>query len=86
MAPGDLWQVSYHMTLTSAIRRSLSCEWMDAAVLTRTNHTTLLTSKAAKHLLYEHTEGFDQTEIVVTEIPAVYKRAVLSTQGVTRDI
>ncbi|XP_041120798.1 nucleoside diphosphate-linked moiety X motif 6 isoform X3 [Polyodon spathula] len=51
----------------------LSCEWMDVAELARTNHTTPITSRVAKLLLYGHKEGFDKIDLAVKEIPAVYK-------------
>ncbi|KAK6493901.1 nucleoside diphosphate-linked moiety X motif 6 [Huso huso] len=51
----------------------LRCEWMDVAELARTNHTTPITSRVAKLLLYGHREGFDKIDLAVKEIPAVYK-------------
>uniref|UniRef100_W5M4I6 Nucleoside diphosphate-linked moiety X motif 6 n=1 Tax=Lepisosteus oculatus TaxID=7918 RepID=W5M4I6_LEPOC len=50
----------------------LKCEWMDVAELAKTNETTPITSRIAKLLLYGYREGFDQIDLVVKELPAVY--------------
>ncbi|XP_033488715.1 nucleoside diphosphate-linked moiety X motif 6 [Epinephelus lanceolatus] len=50
----------------------LRCEWLDLAELAKTNHTTPITSRVARLLLYGVEQGFDKIDLTMEELPAVY--------------
>ncbi|KAF7653631.1 hypothetical protein LDENG_00080650 [Lucifuga dentata] len=50
----------------------LRCEWLDLAELAKTGDTTPITSRVAKLLLYGVEQGFDQIDLSMEELPAVY--------------
>lgn len=45
---------------------------MDLTELSKTKETTPITSNIARLLLYGYREGFDQIDISMRELPAVY--------------
>ncbi|XP_037353037.1 nucleoside diphosphate-linked moiety X motif 6 [Talpa occidentalis] len=46
--------------------------WMDLGRLARTAHTTALTSRVARLLLYGHEAGFDKVDLPMEQLPAVH--------------
>ncbi|XP_026553786.1 nucleoside diphosphate-linked moiety X motif 6 isoform X1 [Pseudonaja textilis] len=61
---------SFHINFCQ--QECLRCEWMDLTELSKTKETTPITSIIAKLLLYGYREGFDQIDISMRELPAVY--------------
>lgn len=59
-------------TINFCQQECLKCEWMDLESLARTKHTTPITSRVARLLLYGHREGFDKIDLSMEELPAVY--------------
>lgn len=59
-------------TINFCQQECLKCEWMDLEDLARTKHTTPITSRVARLLLYGHREGFDKIDLSMEEVPAVY--------------
>ncbi|KAJ1216906.1 hypothetical protein NDU88_004504 [Pleurodeles waltl] len=57
-------------------RECLKCEWMDLVKLATTSHTTPITSRVAKLLLYGYRQGFDKIDMTMKEYPAVYSGMV----------
>ncbi|XP_078532942.1 nucleoside diphosphate-linked moiety X motif 6 [Lissotriton helveticus] len=57
-------------------RECLKCEWMDLVKLATTTHTTPITSRVAKLLLYGYRQGFDKIDLTMKEYPAVYSGKV----------
>lgn len=72
----DMYLVCRLQLLSSTInfcqQECLKCEWMDLENLARTQHTTPITSRVARLLLYGHREGFDRIDLSMEEVPAVY--------------
>ncbi|XP_029297604.1 nucleoside diphosphate-linked moiety X motif 6 [Cottoperca gobio] len=50
----------------------LRCEWLDLAELAETNDTTPISSRVARLLLHGLERGFDQIDLAMEELPAVY--------------
>ncbi|XP_050928517.1 nucleoside diphosphate-linked moiety X motif 6 isoform X4 [Lates calcarifer] len=50
----------------------LRCEWLDLAELAKTNETTPITSRIARLLLRGLERGFDNIDLTMEELPAVY--------------
>uniref|UniRef100_A0A1A7WLB7 Nucleoside diphosphate-linked moiety X motif 6 n=2 Tax=Iconisemion striatum TaxID=60296 RepID=A0A1A7WLB7_9TELE len=50
----------------------LRCEWLEVSELARTSSTTPITSRIARLLLYGLERGFDNIDLAMEEIPAVY--------------
>ncbi|KAM4051974.1 nucleoside diphosphate-linked moiety X motif 6 isoform 2-T2 [Anomaloglossus baeobatrachus] len=50
----------------------LKCEWMDLKELAYTSHTTPITSRVAKLLLFGYKEGFHNIDLTMRILPAVY--------------
>ncbi|XP_040186442.1 nucleoside diphosphate-linked moiety X motif 6 isoform X1 [Rana temporaria] len=50
----------------------LRCEWMNLKELAYSSHTTPITSRIAKLLLYGYKEGFHNIDLTVRTLPAVY--------------
>ncbi|KAG8134640.1 hypothetical protein E2320_007738 [Naja naja] len=61
---------SFHINFCQ--QECLRCEWMDLTELSKTKETTPITSNIAKLLLYGYREGFDQIDISMRELPAMY--------------
>ncbi|XP_058049095.1 nucleoside diphosphate-linked moiety X motif 6 [Ahaetulla prasina] len=61
---------SFHINFCQ--QECLRCEWMDLTELSKTKETTPITSNIARLLLYGYREGFDQIDISMRELPAVY--------------
>ncbi|GAB1287483.1 Nucleoside diphosphate-linked moiety X motif 6 [Apodemus speciosus] len=59
-------------TINFCQQECLKCEWIDLENLARTKHTTPITSRVARLLLYGHREGFDKIDLSMEEVPAVY--------------
>ncbi|XP_066498475.1 nucleoside diphosphate-linked moiety X motif 6 [Hoplias malabaricus] len=50
----------------------LRCEWLDLAELSKTKDTTPVTSRIARLLLYGLEKGFENIDLNMEEVPAVY--------------
>ncbi|XP_034257188.1 nucleoside diphosphate-linked moiety X motif 6 isoform X2 [Pantherophis guttatus] len=61
---------SFHINFCQ--QECLRCEWMDLTELSKSKETTPITSNIARLLLYGYREGFDQIDISMRELPAVY--------------
>lgn len=59
-------------TINFCQQECLKCEWIDLENLARTKHTTPITSRVARLLLYGLREGFDKIDLSMEELPAVY--------------
>ncbi|XP_031232516.1 nucleoside diphosphate-linked moiety X motif 6 isoform X3 [Mastomys coucha] len=59
-------------TINFCQQECLKCEWIDLENLAQTKHTTLITSRVARLLLYGLREGFDKIDLSMEELPAVY--------------
>ncbi|XP_029393208.1 nucleoside diphosphate-linked moiety X motif 6 isoform X3 [Mus pahari] len=59
-------------TINFCQQECLRCEWIDLENLARTKHTTPITSRVARLLLYGLREGFDKIDLSMEELPAVY--------------
>ncbi|XP_076788428.1 nucleoside diphosphate-linked moiety X motif 6 isoform X3 [Arvicanthis niloticus] len=59
-------------TINFCQQECLKCEWIDLENLAQTKHTTPITSRVARLLLYGLREGFDKIDLSMEELPAVY--------------
>ncbi|XP_051277274.1 nucleoside diphosphate-linked moiety X motif 6 isoform X1 [Dicentrarchus labrax] len=50
----------------------LRCEWLDLAELAETGNTTPITSRVARLLLHGLERGFNEIDLTMEELPAVY--------------
>ncbi|XP_069388201.1 nucleoside diphosphate-linked moiety X motif 6 [Paralichthys olivaceus] len=50
----------------------LRCEWLDLAQLAKTSETTPITARVARLLLHGLERGFDNIDLAMEELPAVY--------------
>ncbi|XP_069600018.1 nucleoside diphosphate-linked moiety X motif 6 isoform X1 [Ranitomeya imitator] len=62
--------VSYNINFCP--QECLRCEWMDLKELAYTSHTTPITSRIAKLLLFGYKEGFPNIDLTMRTLPAVY--------------
>ncbi|XP_073497508.1 nucleoside diphosphate-linked moiety X motif 6 isoform X2 [Phyllobates terribilis] len=62
--------VSYNINFCP--QECLRCEWMDLKELAYTRHTTPITSRIAKLLLFGYKEGFHKIDLAMRTLPAVY--------------
>ncbi|XP_034038062.1 nucleoside diphosphate-linked moiety X motif 6 [Thalassophryne amazonica] len=72
----DLYIICRLVPLTHNIsfcpQECLRCEWLNLAELAETDDTTPITSRIAKLLLHGLKQGFEQIDLTMEELPAVY--------------
>lgn len=62
--------LSYHIDFCT--QECLRCEWLDLRELAETNATTPITTRIPRLLLLGLQQGFQQVDLTMVELPAVY--------------
>lgn len=65
-----LHPLTYHIDFCT--QECLRCDWLDLAELAQTNATTPITTRIARLLLHGLEKGFEQIDLRMEELPAVY--------------